>query len=1331
MDKLQVTKFDGNGDFIVWKFQVQMFLDANGWFGTINGSFPKPEQAGERQSMWYKIEAKAKAAIVNSVEVNVVRSIMSLATAREMWDRLTQLYESRSKLSINLLLQEFHAYKMTESIDMTTHISNVETMARRLSDLGKPVDEADLVAKLLQLPSRYRHLISAWDNLDESKQTVANLVPRLLKEEKLEFGMPSSVTTSSENSIALAAKVKQRDEKTHTKPKKFEGKCNYCQRVGHKKNKCWKLQKDRKAESRDGSAKAEVSSAAHQTGSYMTAQHDDDGFLFSAHLASGSCDDWLVDTGAGKHMCHRRDWFSDYTVLSKRIPVLTASGHYIYGVGIGSVPLESFVNGECIRATLTNVLHIPEVQQNLISIGKLADRGFEAHFTGSGLKIVRNSRVVAVGIREGEKLYRLKCRVVAEKTVHANSVVTGPQPINVWHERFGHANYQTIKAAIRHGAVSGLQVAEESFPASPAQETFCEACCLGKQARFPIPCSTKRASACGELVHFDTCGPMSVDSLTGCRYLAVFVDDASGYLFVYPMKTKGDIIHVVPKVLVEVASAGHQLRVLQSDNAAEFKSSKMTELLEKYLVKQRFTTPFVAAENGRVERQNRTIVEAARAMLAAANLPKMFWAEATVAAGYIRNRVPLKRLEWRTPYELWHGRKPSVDHLRIWGSVGYVRVEDHKRDKLDFKSERRILVGYDDRSKTFRMWLPGTRHVKTSRDVRFVETIPKRSFTFDISGSNSTSASEERPPVESSSSQSVKRDFQDLDSSTSRSPYPKRVEREAAKEARVKIQNIVSEERLGDEEWLRTETAFSCDFAYSTKECPSTFQEAMKSSDANLWRKATDSEFESLMSNGTWDLVERPIGANVINSMWVFRIKYRPDGSVEKYKARLVAKGCSQKAGVDFFDTYSPVTRMTSVRCILSLVAANDLEMVQCDVVTAFLYGDLAEDIYLRQPEGYDDKSGRVCKLRHSLYGLRQAPLQWNKKISGVLQQLNLKPCSGDPCVYVRKSDNLIFALFVDDGLCAAPSMRIIEDFLNKLQKSFKMTYSCKVDCYIGIEIERDRENKTIKIHQKGYLRKVLEKFSMLECNPVSSPCLVDQQFRRNVDEKGKQLEPYNVPYRQLIGSLMFAAVTTRPDLAYVVNQLSQFLESPSKAHWQCAKRVLRYIKGTIDKGITYSVGDRVNRLIAYSDASWASEPESRKSVTGVVLLLNGGIVGWKSKKQTVVTDSTTYAEYVAAHSCSRDVVWLRRLLEDLNFTQSSPTCLFLDNAAAELLITNPVFHERSKHVDVKFHYVREVFERGEIAIQHVSTRDQLADFLTKCFAGDKLSVMLKQVGLG
>ena len=1330
MDKLQVTKFDGHGDFHVWKFQVQMFLDANGWFSTICGTFPRPDVAGERQMNWYKIEARAKAAIVNSLEVNVVRSVMSLPTARDMWERLSALYESRSKLSISLLLQEFHAYAMTDDIDMVTHIANVESMSQRLSDLGKVVDEAEVIAKLLQLPKRYRHLISAWDNLDEQKQTRENLIPRLLKEEKLEYGLASTVTTASKDSVALSAKVKSQDSRPQATAKKFTGKCHYCQKEGHKKSKCWKLQKDKKAGA-GGAATVEGSRSGPPTGSYMGAQVDDGGFLFSAQLSPGVSDDWLADTGAGRHMCKRRDWFSEYVVLTTKVPVLTASGHIIYGVGIGSVPLESFVDGACIAATLTNVLHVPDVQQNLISIGKLTDRGFEARFTGTGLKIMRGTQVVALGVREGEKLYKMKCRVLAERTAHANTVVDEPQTVDVWHERFGHVNYQTIGEAIRHGTVTGLQIQAASSGGSAQSRGLCEACCFGKQARFPIPKSTERAARCGDLVHFDTCGPMSVNSPSGCKYLAVFVDDASGYLMVFPMKGKDDILKVVESVLVEVASAGHRLRFLRSDNAAEYNSSGMTELLNKHLVKHQFSTPFVPAENGRVERQNRTVMESARAMLTASNLPKMLWAEAAKAAAHIRNRVPLKRLEWKTPYEVWHGRKPSVEHLRIWGSTGYVYVEKHKRDKLDPKSERRVLVGYDEKSKSYRMWLPGTRDVKISRDVRFVEAIPKRSVMFDISGSD---ASEDQAPgVASQSRQFEKRVFSDLNSSTARSPCPKRVEREASRVAKDRIQNIANLERLDDDEWLRTETPLGmaapmCDYAYCSSECPKTFQEALRSPDAELWKKAADEEYNSIMANETWELVEKPVGANLIKSMWIFRVKVRPDGS-ERHKARLVAKGCSQKANVDFFDTYSPVTRMTSIRCILALVAANDLEMVQCDVSTAFLYGDLDEDIYLKQPEGYDDNSGRVCKLKRSLYGLRQAPLQWNKKISGVLRQLDLKPCTGDPCVFVRDCDKLIFALFVDDGLCVASSRRVIDEFLDKLQESFKMTRS-EVECYIGIEVIRDRESKKIKIHQKTYLKRVLERFNMLDCNPVSTPCAVDQQLRRNVDEEGKFLKAHDVPFRSLIGSLMYAAVGTRPDLAYIVNQLSQFLECPSEAHWICAKRVLRYVKGTLEKGITYSCGEKSNQLVAYSDASWASEVESRKSVSGVCLTLNGGIIGWKSKKQTIVTDSTTYAEYVAAHACSRDIVWLRGLLRELHYNQESPTVLFIDNAAAELLITNPVFHERSKHLDVKFHYVRERFEKGDVTIKHVSSSDQLADFLTKALAIEKFAGMLKRVGL-
>ena len=521
----------------------------------------------------------------------------------------------------------------------------------------------------------------------------------------------------------------------------------------------------------------------------------------------------------------------------------------------------------------------------------------------------------------------------------------------------------------------------------------------------------------------------------------------------------------------------------------------------------------------------------------------------------------------------------------------------------------------------------------------------------------------------------------------------------------------------------------TCDYVFAAEECPTTLAEAMASRDAEKWKQAAESEYNSLMENKTWKLVARPAGANVIKSKWCFKVKYRPDGSVERYKCRLVVKGCSQVEGVDYFETYSPVSKMASIRCLLSLAAANDLEMAQCDVTTAFLYGDLHENIYMAQPEGFTDKTDRVCKLQKSLYGLRQAPLQWNRKIAGVLEQLGMSPCSSDPCVYRRKEDKLLFALYVDDGLCLAPKMKVIDDFLSSLQKVFKMTRG-QADCFIGIEIERDRKAKTIKLHQTAYVRKLLERFSMESCNPASTPHCGDQVLKRNVDENGEKLEPCQAPFRSLVGSLMYAAVGTRTDVAHVVSQLSQFLENPSKEHWISAKRVLRYLKATIDLGIVYSAGTKKNTLIAFSDASWASDPETRRSVSGVCLMMNGGVVDWKSKKQTLVTDSTTYAEYVAAHAGTRLVVWFRRLLQELGFEQELPTVLFLDNAAAEHLVMNPVSHERTKHFDVKFHYIRERYEKGDVDVKHVSTQDQLADMLTKNLVARKLERLRAAVGI-
>lgn len=404
---------------------------------------------------------------------------------------------------------------------------------------------------------------------------------------------------------------------------------------------------------------------------------------------------------------------------------------------------------------------------------------------------------------------------------------TDAQPIDIWHQRLGHANHQTIVQAIKHDSVSGVSLKGELM--SPK---FCEACVLGKQARSPIPASEKRAEQCGELIHFDICGPMSTESLARSRWLAVFVDDCSGYLFVYPMRAKSDISESMQEILVEAAVYNHRVRVVKSDNALELKSSKMKDLLNKHLVKQRFSTPYVPAEMGRVERQHRTVMESARAMVKAAGVPKTLWAEAAKAAGYIRNRVPLKRLDWKTPHEVWCGWKPSVAHLRVWGSLAYRVLHDNQLDKIDSRSEKRRLVGYDDSTKSYRLWLPGTRDVRIYRHVRSLERDPTQQITLDFgsSGSDLEQSEIQTPVTDQSESELPSSVPSECEVSSSASVLPKRTGsgRQAAKVAREKIRSSVQQELEEDDEWFEAENVFMCDVAFSTDECPSSFAEAMK-----------------------------------------------------------------------------------------------------------------------------------------------------------------------------------------------------------------------------------------------------------------------------------------------------------------------------------------------------------------------------------------------------------------------------------------------------------------------------------------------------------------------
>ena len=688
--------------------------------------------------------------------------------------------------------------------------------------------------------------------------------------------------------------------------------------------------------------------------------------------------------------------------------------------------------------------------------------------------------------------------------------------------------------------------------------------------------------------------------------------------------------------------------------------------------------PYCPEQNGSAERETRTLVECARTMIHAKDLPTKLWAEAVNTAAYIINRTGPTPSAGKTPYELFHGRHASINHIRVFGTECFVYVPKQKRKKWDKKSIKGYLVGYCSDYDGYRIWVPEIQDIIVSRDVTF-----KKEQLFSTV-SNLPSSTEDLPNTELVvKTDMLQAELQEIETEEA-GEIEKAIEAEEelnetnATEVQRAHENMESETGLSYDLRSRRELKLPAklqDYVLLAREgSPVTYEEAMQSDERALWKEAMNDEVKSLHENNTWELVNLPSGVKAIGSRWVMRVKLRADDEIERYKARLVAKGYNQKEGIDYNETFSPVARFNTIRSVLSVTSNEGLSLAQFDVKTAFLNGDLEEDIYMIQPDGYSDGTPKVCKLKKSLYGLKQSPRCWNKRFLNFMSSVGLIESNADPCLFVRKTktSKLIVVIYVDDGLVTGIDETEIEEFLNGLKTEFKITVSTAQQ-YLGIQIVMTPDG-SILLHQEAYARKILEKFGMTEAKPVQTPLNKD-----NTNETNAPLQ-HAVPYREAIGSLMFLATVTRPDLAFAVSVVARSMEQPTENDWRKVKRIFRYIKGTISLGIKYGPKRKPAVLDMYSDSDYASETSSRKSTSALICKFAGGAITWKSKLQKCVALSTTEAKFVAASEAAREVIWLARLFNDLTVLTKVPT-LHIDNQSAIKRIKNPEFHYKTKHV--------------------------------------------------
>jgi hypothetical protein len=498
------------------------------------------------------------------------------------------------------------------------------------------------------------------------------------------------------------------------------------------------------------------------------------------------------------------------------------------------------------------------------------------------------------------------------------------------------------------------------------------------------------------------------------------------------------------------------------------------------------------------------------------------------------------------------------------------------------------------------------------------------------------------------------------------------------------------------------------------------------------WNQAMREEFNALIANHTWNLCPRPLHKNVISNKWVFKVKQKADGSLDRFKARLVAKGFEQQDGIDFTETFSPVIKSSTIRIVLTIAVHFDWPIRQLDVSNAFLHGSLEEEVFMEQPHGFVSKEfpNHVCHLKKSLYGLKQAPRAWFTKLSTTLLHLGFQESKVDYSLFTFHTStiHLFLLIYVDDIIVTGNSTTTITNLILCLKQEFAMKDLGPLSFFLGIHVHRTADG--LHLSQSKYISEILDRANMLGAKPSKTPIPAGAKLSQF---DGDPL-PHATEYRQIVGALQYCTLT-RPDIAFSVNQLFQFMHNPTTSHWTAAKRVLRYLKSSAHHGLFFGKGSLL--LNAYSDSDWAGNPDDKRSTTGYAIFLGPCLVSWSAKKQPVVSKSSTEAEYRSMAFATAELYWIRMLLRELHLPLKVPPKLWCDNIGALSLASNPIFHARTKHVEVDYHFIREKVARKDLVTQYLSTLEQVADIFTKGLTSarffllrDKLKVCISPISL-
>lgn len=1073
---------------------------------------------------------------------------------------------------------------------------------------------------------------------------------------------------------------------------------------------------------------------------------------------------WILDTGSTLHVTNDKTRMTDYKPCTKLEQV--RSGSQVSKIeGRGTVILRCMAEGERTAIKLSNVAYVPGFMTNLVSYNLVeAQNAFWDHKKN---KIIRDGHVICdVFHFFGQSVLEFNAVNSERETAFVTSSSTARKPAKasllVWHERLGHLSSEALRH-LKYGT-EGAEI--ENLLSN--ETAVCQTCRLSNSQRIISRIPTPRSETPYEKVHFDLI--QMNEGGEGEKWIIHFLDDNTRMNHVYCINNKKqESILETAKHFVALVLRRWQyhVRLWRADNEAGLGNA-----FYRWVAAEGFTVensaPYTPEQNGAAERSGRTLTQRSRALRAASNLPQHLWPEIFMAAAWLINRSPTRTLDWQTPLgALLSHRKGDdvripIHYLKSYGCKAYVHKKGvAKLDRLDPRAHIGYLVGYES-SNIFRIWIPVLSRVIATRDVVFDEASfyePDFGYIQDIDRIStllshmtlwekaeldheeleSTAYGEvedfEVPMIEVSASEQM------LSSTEPNQPEP---DRDATPENNATLPTPAATPTRHEcyvaalknpDPHASFMTAFLDAREYKKPRFhrsdlpapPNGWDELHDHPHADGFKAAAAVEYADLVSRDTFVPVakHRVDWKDIIPVRWVFTYKYNTDGILEKYKARLVVRGDLQKYNHEQ-EVYAATLASRVVRALLATAAYFDLDIYQMDAVSAFTNSEIDEEVYIKCPDGFE-LPGNCLKLQRALYGLRRSPLLWYNDFSATLERIGLKRVPEAQCLFVCE---FAYVFFYVDDVCIV-SFKEHRAEAENLRKRLLMCYDFKemgeLKWFLGVRVMRDRQARKLWLCQDSYIQKIVDSFNLSDQKTVRSPMSTTS------------LEPYAgtatdqeiYAFQKKVGSLNYAAIVTRPDIARACQKLAEFLRNPGPEHHAAADRVISYLRCTKTLALEYGFDDGGAFFNVSADASFADN-DDRKSTEGYLFTLFGGAIDWRCSKQKTVSTSTTEAELLSLSHCAAQTMWWQRFFKNLDLDLDEETKIMCDNQQTVRLIVKeaPKLVTKLKHVDVHQHWLRQEVEEGRLKVDWTSTQNMTADGFTKALSHQKHVAFLKQLRL-